>query len=281
MNRVLIALSLSLSLVACRHVGTTSGDVDGSQGDDPSIAVVTVGPNSFEAPEELPAGYVTVRFTNDTDALHSAHLIRLDGGHSVGDLVAIYGEAVQTGTPRPSWIAHHGGVIAEPGTGEATVFLEPGNYAWVCVMGEDSGDGPHFMAHEVQALSVAGPTRGSVDSVSPDAIIRMTDSGEELSVSLRPGPQTLEITNSGSTTHLLAISRLGPSSTVEDVAAWFQDPAGPPPAIGVAATTVLDPGLSAWLNVDLAPGRYVLFCMANADGPPHVFRGEIREVVVP
>ncbi len=210
--------------------------------------------------------------------MHSAHLILLDEGYTSDQLITAYADSSRTRGTRPEWMTHRGGPLGEPGESSLTMQLEPGNYVWVCVMGPETI--PHFTGHENQPLIVSGDPNSEVQLDDPDVTIRMTDENHELSVPISAGEQSIEIINTGNNYHLAAIAKLNEGSTAEDYMNWFTQPNGPPPAIGVAATSAIGPGLSARMNLSLDSGNYVLFCFANAGGVPHMFQGAIQTVSV-
>ena len=107
----------------------------------------------FDAPDVIPAGLTEFRFLNKGPALHHMQLLKLTGGKTVDDLRA----ALANPGPPPAWVKQVGGPNAPaPGLeSNATVMLEPGNYALICFI--DIGGPPHFMKGMVRALRVVGP----------------------------------------------------------------------------------------------------------------------------
>ncbi|NMM47743.1 hypothetical protein [Marinigracilibium pacificum] len=270
MNKLPIFILLLIIFAACSKKSVDDSETNVYK---KKVAIVLTSPDSFKAPDSLLSGYYEISFSNQTKELHSAHLIKLNEGYTASQLINAYADSIRTGGDRPKWMTHWGGVISQNGISKISLELKPGNYVWVCVMGSDSL--PHFVGHENKPLHVA------VNSIQvtplPDAnvTITMTDENHSLNQPLNSGSQTVEITNSGSKYHLAAISRLNEGSSVEDVISWYQTYDGPPPVSGLYSTSAIGPGLSARMDLDLQPGTYILYCMANAEGKFHLLDGAI------
>ncbi len=210
--------------------------------------------------------------------MHSAHLIKLDKGYTTEQLIKTYADSMRTGGIRPKWMTHRGGVISEPGTSEIELLLKPGDYTWVCVMGDESS--PHFAGHEHKSLNVYGKLDETQNLPQSDLTIKMTDENFELSKPISKGNQSIDIVNSGSKYHLVAISKLNEEAIAEDLTNWFTNYNGPPPARGIIATSAIGPELTARINVDFDSGEYVLYCMANAEGKFHLLDGAITSFTI-
>jgi hypothetical protein len=73
----------------------------------------------------------------------------------------------------------------------------------------------------------------------------------------------------------------GSVKTLEDFESWVSYPQGPPPATMVGAVTALAPSLTAYLELDLTAGNYVLFCLVSApDGRPHMAHGMVQGLTI-
>lgn len=264
-------------LISCKK--TTSGQPEtiSTNTEIPQVLVTTT-EKTFKAPDTLYSGYLDISFNNETDELHAAHLIRLDSGYTSTQLIAAYSEALRSGRERPSWMTHRGGVMGERGNHSIRLFLKPGNYTWVCVMGND--EAPHFAGHEQQPVVVLPSGKDQI-SLPPAAVnIAMTDSTHIINNPFHSGLQTVEITNSGSKYHLAALAKLQEGANESDLITWYGNYEGPPPAKGIYASSAIGPGLSARFDLELTPGRYVLYCMANAEGHFHLLNGAITTFVV-
>ena len=233
---------------------------------------VVITDDAYLAPDSVRSGFVSLHLDNRSSEMHSAHLIKLENGYSTQELISAYTDSLRNSGGRPDWMIHRGGVISEPGTSSIIMYLEPGQYTWVCVMGSDTN--PHFAGHEHKSLTVHGEPKSGANLPKADLTITMTDDGFDMSESIVQGDQSIDILNSGSKYHLVAISKLNTNSTAQDLINWFSTYQGPPPAQGVIATSAIGPELNARINISFEPGEYILYCMANADGQFHLLDGE-------
>lgn len=239
---------------------------------------------SFDGPATLAAGWVTLHMRNDGFEPHQVGLMRLHGmpfddyhatlmdGNATMDM-HMMGDA-----PAPA-----GGVgIVLPGQNTtATVWLEPGEYAAVCVI--PGPVGPHHMHGMVQRVSVVNSTEPAPEEEEPTAKLTLNDYSFSLEGNLTPGRHVLEIVNEGTHHHEAPMIRLVGNATPQDVLAAFEPGATAPPPIdwGGGAWSIA-PGGREFATVDLAPGRYLLFCFEqdSRDAPPHIALGMIHEFEV-
>ena len=107
----------------------------------PNVVSLTATEYSFAAPDTIPAGWTTFRLHNHGTDVHYGHMVRLDPGKTVEELVAAYAEAIRTSGPRPKWVTRFGGPGgAAPGDSSSdTQYLEPGSYVWICPVEDDKG----------------------------------------------------------------------------------------------------------------------------------------------
>lgn len=112
----------------------------------PHVVTLTVTEYAFEAPDTIEAGFTTFELVNDGDQLHMAQLIKLEDGKTLDDFLVAYDEAFRTTGPRPTWATRLGGPgVADPhGRSNATHDLQPGSYAWICLMNIPDGI-PHVV----------------------------------------------------------------------------------------------------------------------------------------
>lgn len=226
--------------------------------------------DSFEAPDSLQAGYHQINYTNQTNELHSAHLIKIKEGYTAEQMIQAYADSSKTGGPRPDWMIHRGGVIAANGEGSTTLLIEPGEYTWVCVMGDAA---PHFAGYENQPVTVYGEVNENEVLEAATATINMTDTNHQIDQKIKAGEARLDIINTGDKYHLVAISKLNEGATKEEALTWYQTMQGPPPFSGLTATSAIGPSLKARIEMNFEKGTYLLYCMANAEGTYHMMEG--------
>ncbi len=263
----------------------------------PRVVPLSSANYTFQAPDTVDAGWTTFKFANTGDDIHYAHIVQLDSGRTVKDLVEGYAQAIRTSAPRPKWIKRFGGPGGAPPGGSAAVTqnLPPGSYVWICPI-EDSAGNPHFGKGEAKAFVVRAATKPDGQATSPvaTAVIRLMDFTFAVDSQLKAGPHTIRVENTGLEPHDLVMMKLASGETLDDVRS-FMNPerarrpgkADRPPAPlkslenlggGIAA---IASGMHVFFEADLTPGEYVLLCMATApDGRAHIEHGMIQQIHV-
>ena len=275
------ALIAALALVAGCRGGNDAARTEAA--DPPSVVTVIATDYAFEAPDTIAGGFTTFRLVNHADQLHMAQLIKLEGGRTLDDFLVAYGEAFRTKGPRPAWALRLGGPgAAEPhGSSNATHKLEPGHYAWICLM--NIGDGiPHVVkARMAKPFTVRAGNGEALPQTAPDAsvVMRLVEYAFGLSGPLTAGRHMIHVENAGAEPHEVALLKLAPGKTAQDFDAWMRNPQGPPPANTVGGVSSLVANADAYFEVELTAGDYVLLCFVTApDGRPHTEHGMIQHI---
>jgi hypothetical protein len=233
---------------------------------------------SFDAPDVIPAGLTEFRFTNKGPSLHHMQILKLEGGKTVDDLRA----ALANPGPPPAWVKVVGGPNAPaPGLeSNATLMLEPGNYALICFV--DIGGPPHFMKGMVRALRVTASTDASAPMPKVDATATLFDYGFKLSSPIQAGTRTIRVLNGGAQHHEIELVQLPPGVSAADFLKWLGKMEGPPPGKPLGGVSGLDVGSSQYFTADFAPGNYALICFLPdaKDGKPHFTHGMIQQITV-
>ena len=257
---------------------TTAADPSGT----PASVTITAKDYSFDAPDTLRAGAITLRLVNNGTELHHAQLIKLD---DITKTMADIHEALKKPGPPPSWVRFVGGPNAVPPgkKSESTSVLSPGKYAYLCFI--PSSDGVmHAAKGMVKMFAVYPQDRDIMSELPPSvATIKMFDYDYELSQPLTPGRHTIRVENVGPQPHELALLKLAPGKTVADFAAWEKaGMKGPPPAEPLGGVVALDKGGSATFTADLTAGDYGLMCFVpdSKDGKLHFAHGMMKMIKV-
>lgn len=262
----------------------------------PNVVSLTATEYAFQAPDTLPAGWTTFRLANHGEEVHYGHIVRLEPGRTVRELVDAYAEAIRTSGPRPKWVTRFGGPggTAPGDSSSVTQYLEPGSYVWICPV-EYSGGTPHFAKGEFKPFVVQAADRVVADRrAAPGAtlVVRLMDYSFALDAPPRAGRHTIRVENAGVEPHDLALMKLAPGKTVEDVVTWLNperarranlaaEPAPSLASLGMLAGGIaaIAPGMESFFEANFSPGEYVLFCMATApDGRSHIEHGMIRQI---
>jgi hypothetical protein len=274
MNRVLVCLSAFL--VAC---GGDAPETDGASasGSAPREVRFTASDFAFAGPRTIESGMVTFVLDNTSQNLHHLQLVRLTEGMSAEDFHQRL-MTLQPGTPPPSWFVDAGGVNPPP-PGEparVTMMVEPGEYAVICLV--DTPDHvPHFAKGMVAPLTVTEAEGAPAPLPAADRTLTLVDYAFSFDAPPTSGAQDIRVVNGATQSHEIAIFRIVPGKTVEDVLAWGATYEGEPPMIPAGGVPGVRPGQQVVMHMDLEPGDYVALCFvpdAN-DGVPHLAHGMV------
>jgi hypothetical protein len=232
----------------------------------------------FDAPDAIPAGLTEFRFLNKGPALHHMALLKLTGGKKVDDLVS----ALAKPGPLPSWAKELGGPnAAAPGEeSNATLTLEPGNYAFICFV--DIGGPPHFAKGMVKPLRVVPSTSPSGPRPKADVTATLFDYSFKFSAPVRAGKRTIRVDNTGPQVHELQLVQLAPGVTLGEFMKWLEKMEGPPPGKALGGIAGLESGMSQYFSADFVSGSYALICFVPdaRDGKPHFAHGMAQQFEV-
>ena len=237
---------------------------------------------AFQAPDTVPAGLTRVRMKSTGPSIHHVQIARLEGGHTVRQLV----ERIEAGEFAPSWVTYVGGPEPVPFSeeGNATVDLAPGNYALICLISSEDHI-RHLAKGMVRALTVLPASTQPVPSVAePQADARMVlrDYDFDITPTLKSGRRTIRVENHAQQPHHAELVRMVDGKTLADLEAWQKSRQGPQPFDFAGGVTVLTPGQVNFFTVDLVPGNYLLFCFVPdvKDGKSHVRHGMVRQITI-
>lgn len=246
----------------------------------PATVMVTAKDFAFDAPAQIPAGAVTLELKNQGTEVHQAMLVKLDQGKTGKDVVA----AMKQHGPPPAWMKWVGGpnAAAPGGQVNATSVLEPGQYAYLCVIPSPDGV-PHLAKGMVRTFEVTSAPSGAAQELpETDVTIRLKDYDFEFSQPLAAGKQRIMVENAGPQVHEVVMVKLAPGKTVQDFASWAETMKGPPPAMPVAGVGALENGMGASFTTDLTAGDYGLICFIPdaKDGKMHLVHGMMKNIKV-
>jgi hypothetical protein len=267
------ALLLPLGLAGCRDRTAAASP------NPPREVVVHAGDYSFHAPDTIPAGLTRIRLLNQGQEPHHLQLARLEGGHTVRDLL----DSAAKGNLTPAWVTYVGGPnVPRPGaTGEVAVNLAPGNYAMLCFI--TSRDRvPHLAKGMLRPLTVVPVSGPPALEPKADGRLVLNDYSFAFTPELRAGRHTIRVENAGAQPHEVFMVRLLPGKTMTEALEWAKTRKGPQPFESAGGTLALSPGAVNFMVTDLVPGEYVLGCFVPDahDGKPHRAHGMIRQIRV-
>ena len=232
----------------------------------------------FDAPDIIPAGLTEFRFLNKGPSLHHMAIVKLGANKTVDDLRAAFANP----GPPPAWAKVVGGPNAADSGLEsnATVMLEPGNYALVCFV--DLGGPPHFAKGMIRPLRVV-PAKVVDTKPKADLTATLVDYGFRLSSPIHPGTRTIRVHNAASQDHEVELIELAPGKSIGDLMAWLSKMEGPPPGKALGGVAGMAPGLTQYFTADFSSAsKYVLICFIPdaKDGKPHFAHGMAQQVTV-
>lgn len=232
----------------------------------------------FQAPDVIPAGLTEFRFLNKGPAIHHMALLKLTDGKTVDDLVNALGQP----GPLPSWAKELGGPNASaPGEeANATLTLEPGNYAFICFV--DIGGPPHFAKGMVKPLRVVPSTAPSGPKPKADLTATLFDYNFKLSAPVRAGKRTIRVHNTGPQVHEVQLVQLAPGVTLGEFMKWLEKMEGPPAGRPLGGIAGIESGMSQYFTADFVPGSYALICFVSdvEDRKPHFVHGMVQQFEV-
>lgn len=288
-----VAIAVAFGSSGCSgRDDTPEHPVDEPAVDEPTVVEITALGLTFEAPDEIPSGWTTFQFNNESGMIHFAILQRLPDGMGLVEQQEQVAPPFQQGMDLlnagesdaamakfgelPEWFGQivfmsGPGFTSTGQTAETTVYVEPGTYLLECYVKSNGifhsynpSPSVYGMVHE---LSVTEDSSGLPE---PDATLRITLSSErgiEVEGDPLPGDHTVAVHFEdqqihenflGQDVHLV---RLEDDTDIDALAVWmdWRQPTGletPAPATFLGGTHEMPAGGTAYFNVDLAPGRY-------------------------
>jgi hypothetical protein len=235
---------------------------------------------SFNAPDTIPAGLVTIRLVNDGSEMHHMQLVHLNEAHTFDE----YRETAGRGDPLPSWVTPVGGPNASSPSEDLRVTLDlaAGRYAMLCLIPSFYDRVGHFRKGMIRPLIVLDSAAPARRPPVADTRIVLNDYSFDVTPVVTAGRHTFKVENVSRQSHEIVIQRLIPGKTMDDLLAWARRLDGPPPADPNGGTTEIAPGGVNLMAVTFVPGTYVLVCFARdaKDGRSHLAHGMLREVQV-
>ena len=234
--------------------------------------------HTFEAPDTISSGPMTIRLVNEGPDLHHVWLVRLESGRTVGDLVSL---PVRGEQAMPDWAVDFGGTNTPGAPGEptvATIDPKPGDYAMICVIQAPDGQ-LHIMKGMFRPLVVVPGDGPAAAMPAADLVMRLDDYSFETDRPITPGHDTIRVENVAAQAHEVVIVRLQPRRTAGDFLNWVMTREGEAPGKPVGGVAGLARGVSNVIAVDFEPGEYALLCFVPdaGDGQPHVAHGMLKQ----
>jgi hypothetical protein len=213
---------------------------------------------------------------------HQAQIGKFLPGKGVADFTALISN------PNPAAILGvferftGGPNVVAPGHSQTTYQnLQPGHYLVLCFVTDPTTHMPHFAMGMYAPFQVVGPAKhGSL--VASQKVYAVDEMRFVIPRELRSHSVVQFENHAATDIHEFTIGRLHKGKTAADVKNWAAAPDGPPPFDDAGGAGALSPGGREWFTLDLAPGRYVAFCLVPDDktGIPHAATGMEKEFTV-
>jgi hypothetical protein len=273
-----------------------------------NVVDIVVTGHSFDMPESIRSGWTTFRLHNQSSEVHFGLLDLLPDGKTVDDSIAeiapVFQDAmdlIRAGEPEagfeefanlPAWsaeIVYMGGpgLVAPGETAETTVYLEPGTYVIECYV---LTDGVFHTTHGMIAgFTVTEEDSGATEPTA-DVTVTLSSDGETgemvIDGEFRPGKQTVAVHFANQAVHGnvlghdLHIARIDDDTDLDELETWMNWITGmeaPAPVHFLGGTHDMPAGSTAYVEVLLTPGTYVL--ISEVDAPAS--KGLLQTITVP
>lgn len=233
----------------------------------PGIATFSAWDHSFEGPDTIPGGQITIRLQNRGREPHQLQLLKLDEGKTPADLAAVLrdGDGVV-----PKWAKHMGGPngVGSGDTSEATMYLEPGSYVIICGIPTKKHK-THAAMGMQKALHVAENGQTAPEFYG-NVHMAMFDYEYVVVQPLKKGRHTFYVINRGSQAHQASLIRLNRGASAHDVLkAFTRDAPLSLPGKLIGGISGLEPGSDGTFTAELTPGRYAIMCLFSNPSARH------------
>ena len=277
----LLSVTAGLGLALPRMARAGDASPEGTPNADtlgyPSLTV-TISQAGIELPETIRGGLTHVTVVN-TDIPDGEHMVwmRLPGDTTHDDVLADQAASTET-SPVPDWWREAqivgGPDWAFPGRNAVGIVdFIPGAYVLINIFGSQIG-----------FLDVTEPDANAVvETPSADFTISMIDYAfQGIPDTVPAGMSVVEVHATGATFHETAFLPVPTGTTEDDIVEAFSSETSDLDFAPAGGVSIMTPGLTSWLMLDLAPGTYAAICAApdNWEGPPHVMLGMLKVFTV-
>lgn len=278
-------LSAALMLAACERE-----EPEPLAPPEPNVFQIITTLTDFQASHTVAAGWITFRYTNNSQMPHFALVEDLPEGITIEDVESVTAPLFQDGmdlilegrpedaaakfAELPEWF---GEVVFTGGPGltsggqssEATIYLEPGTYLLECYV--KSNGVFHSMTGMLHQFTVTEGTEGAPPQEAPALEVTLSnDRGIEVAGVPAPGVHLVKVRFESQRVHEnfvgtdVHLARLGEDADLEALAAWmdWSAPEGLDTAHAPQGVTFLGgindmpAGATGYFKATLAPGRY-------------------------
>jgi hypothetical protein len=286
MKQLFVAIILAYSLWGCSPAPSEMGKPK------QNVLELEVQGLSFAGPETVKSGWTTIRVVNNGGMTHHALVYRLPDGIT-GEMVdeqvvrpvqrsltaAIAGDtekAAQIAATMPAWLGDltwmgGPGMMSDGVTGEATMYLEPGNYLIECYVKTNGIQ--HNYNPEPGKLGMVFPLtvvaeKGGMAEPDANVTLKITNSGYSISDGdFVPGDNSVRVQfdeqrlYNNFVGHDAHVFRINGSTDIDAAAEWpnffpIDGQQTPAPAKFVGGIHDMPQGATGYFRLNLEPGDY-------------------------
>ena len=286
MKQYLAGLALAISLSACSSQGAEEAPPP------ENILQLDVEGMSFVGPNEIKSGWTTIRITDDGGMTHHGLVYRLRDGVTAemvdeqvvrpiqasltASIAGDMDKAAEIAATFPAWMGDllylgGPGMMSDGVTGEATMYLEPGNYIVECYV-KTNGVQHNFNPVPgemgmVLPLTVL-PDDGGMTEPDANVTLAISNSGYEITDgAFAPGENSVRVEfaeqrlYNNFVGHDAHVFRIDPDTDVDAAARWpdffpVDGQQTPAPAKFVGGIHDMPQGSTGYFKVNLKPGEY-------------------------
>lgn len=279
-----------MSSVATAGLAACGGSASGSPSANAGVQQLQIVDRDYSyelSSQSVSPGWTRLVMQNKGGEEHQAQLVKPKSGVTSDQFVA---QLRQDGGQGPSlgMVDFAGGPnsVAPGATSVAYTDLAPGDYVLLCF--DSTADGtPHFEKGMVQKLHVTTTSAGPAQAPASTATIGLKDFSFTFPSGFN-GHGTYQVNNAGPQPHEMGLLKLNPGVTPDQVKAMIlappgsPAPSGPPPFTPVGGLGAIDPGMTAYVTLDLSPGTYMALCFVPDvhTHQPHAAEGMITSFTI-
>lgn len=250
---------------------------------DAYVVNITAANYAFQAPDEIPSGWITFRMNNEGEETHFLLLVRLPADKTFVDyeravipaydsaMNALTKDGASTAEARkildrlvPDWVSSvsflGGPGLTAPGrTAQTTVKLDPGTYVMECYVKTPDGR-LHSSLGMLRPITV---TSQSSEASAPPADLEITLLSAEMATEreVTPGKHTFAVHFTELASPDVHLVRLENRTDVNELVGWMDGfhvdgLRAPAPAEFLGGAMYMPAGHTAYVAVDLTPGSY-------------------------
>lgn len=292
MKKLFVFIPLAIALVEVIPAKVQAQD---SANHDDHVVNVIAEDYAFQAPEEISSGWSTFQLSNEGEETHFVFLTRLPEGktfdHYMEEVGVHFNDAwyelrsgelskeeasAQLAQKIPNWFysaVRMGGLgLIEAGaTTQVTLQLDPGNYFMECYLKTEDGEF-HVMEGMGRAFTVKDESTGA-QPPKADFEMTLSNDGIEITDDITAGKSTIAVHFAEhpevGPQHDVHLAKLDDQTEVSEIVEWmdwmsidgFNSPA---PTVFAGGAQEMPEGYTAYLTVDLEPGRYAWISQLTA-----------------